>query len=148
MKTRTVWKERMHFEAECGTNHVQLDASAPFGQGQACTPKELLVISVSGCTAMDVVGYLKKNKQVLESLEIDAEVEKKENSLPSVFSSIMLTFKMAGQIDPKIAFAAVELSQTKYCGVSAMLATSVKIAYQVFVNGDLIGTGRAHFSES
>lgn len=77
---------------------------------------------------MDVVALLRKYKQPLESFEVDAEIEKSTGGHPEVFTKAVLTFRFKGELDESRVLEAVTLSQTKYCGVSAMLAYSVSRA--------------------
>lgn len=145
MQTRTIWKEKMLFSGESDGNKVALDAKPPIGSGSALTPKELLAIAVSGCTAMDVVALLKKYKQPLESLQVEAEVMSKESSHPVLFSDVSLTFSLTGSLDSEKVIEAIHLSQTKYCSVSAMLSKAVPIHYRVVLNSKEIGKGEASF---
>lgn len=146
MKTKTVWKEKMMFTGEAAGNTVELDAKSPLGADKGLTPKELLPIAISGCSAMDVVALMKKHKQPLESFEVTADVEMVEKSVPTVFRQVALTFSLTGPVDPQKALEAVRLSQTKYCGVSAMLVKAAPIHYKVILNGEVIGTGEASFN--
>jgi putative redox protein len=109
------------------------------------TPKQLVVAGLAGCTAMDVVALLRKQGQPLEHFEVETEVEKSSGGYPEVFTAAMLTFKLQGQIEPEKAKEAVELSQTKYCGVSAMLSRAFPIRYRIELNGQTIGEGSARF---
>ena len=135
----------MLFSGESDGNKVALDAKPPIGSGSALTPKELLAIAVSGCTAMDVVALLKKYKQPLESLQVEAEVMSKESSHPVLFSDVSLTFSLTGSLDSEKVIEAIHLSQTKYCSVSAMLSKAVPIHYRVVLNSKEIGKGEASF---
>jgi putative redox protein len=146
MRTHAVWKEKMLFSATSDGHSIELDAKAPIGTGKALTPKELLAIAISGCTAMDVAALLKKYKQPLEGFEVDADVSIKEGSKPLVFSEITLTFSLRGNLDREKVIEAVHLSQTQYCGVSAMVVKSVPIKYVILLNGEEIGRGEAAFS--
>jgi putative redox protein len=143
MKTNTVWKENMSFIGECGENTLPMDAKPPLGKAAGMTPKELVAIGLSGCTAMDVIALLKKHKQEVKSLNVEAEVEKSKGGYPEVFSHILLTFKAEGNIDREKYLEAVTLSQTKYCGVSAMLVKAFPIEYKVLLNNEEIGSGKA-----
>ncbi len=143
MKINTIWNEGMKFTAHCGENSVVMDAKPPLGQASGMTPKELVAIGLSGCTAMDVIALLKKNKQEVKSLNVEADVQKSSGGYPEVFSHILLTFNANGPIERDKFLDAVKLSQTRYCGVSAMLAKAFPIEYQVILNNEVIGTGKA-----
>ena len=146
MKTKTIWKEKMVFSAESEGNSVIMDAKTPIGGGTGLTPKELLAIAVSGCTAMDVAALMKKHKQPVEAFEVDANVTIKEGSKPQVFEKIELVFSLRGKLEKDRVIEAVHLSQTQYCGVSAMIAKSVPITYRILLNEEEVATGEAAFT--
>jgi putative redox protein len=146
MKTKSTWTEKMKFEAHSRDFKIQMDAKSPMGSDSAMTPKELLLLAVSGCTGMDVVALLKKFKQPFEAFSVEAEGELTEGRQPSIFKEIHLTFKITGDVEASKAIEAVQLSQTKYCGVSAMVSTSVPIHYTIVINEKKVGTGQAKFS--
>jgi putative redox protein len=140
-----VWQDNMKLVGSVSDHQVQMDAKKPFGGDSAMSPKELVVSGLCGCTAMDVVGLMKKHKQTIESFEIRADVATTEKGHPNVFTKIDLLFKLKGAIEPAILLESVHLSQSKYCGVSAMLSKAVPINYRVELNGKEIGTGTANF---
>jgi putative redox protein len=145
MKTTLQWKQGMCFEAESDGNIVTTDAKPPLGQKSGMTPKELLAAGLAGCTAMDVIALLKKHKQVFESFVVDVDIETTSGVQPAVFKSAILLYKAVGSIDKEIFLESVMLSQTKFCGVSAMLSKAFPIQYKVFLNNEEVGTGQAHF---
>ena len=145
MKVTTRWKGKLGFTALAGAHEVGMDTRPPLGSDSAMTPKQLVVAGLAGCTAMDVVALLRKQGQPLEHFEVETEVEKSSGGYPEVFTAAMLTFKLQGQIEPEKAKEAVELSQTKYCGVSAMLSRAFPIRYRIELNGQTIGEGSARF---
>ncbi len=145
MKTELKWNQKMQFTGSIEGSQVSLDSKPPLGSGQGFTPKELVAIGLSGCTAMDVIALLKKYKEPVEKLEVEAEVEASDSGHPIVFKSILLKFKATGQIVPEKLIEAITLSQTQYCGVSAMLSKSVPINYEVTLNGNRVTEGLAHF---
>lgn len=77
-------------------------------------------------------------------IQVDAEVEKSTGGHPEVFTKAILTFRFKGALDEARVIEAVTLSQTKYCGVSAMLAKAFPIFYRIEINGTQVGVeGRA-----
>jgi len=104
-----------------------------------------VALGVSGCTAIDVVAYMKKMKQKIDSFEVLANVTMSEGKVPKVFTDIELLFQINGQFDKNIAIEAVKLSQTKYCGVTAMLLKATPVHYKVLINGEEVADGRAKF---
>ncbi|MCC6277892.1 MAG: OsmC family protein [Oligoflexia bacterium] len=145
MQAKTVWKEKMQFEGESNGYKVRLDTQSPIGNDSGLTPKELVALGICGCTAMDVVALLKKFKQPLEAFEVRAEIEKTEKIHPIIFRSVRLIYDLKGSLDREKVLEAVKLSQTKYCGVSAMVSQAAPINYEVLINGETIGTGVAEF---
>jgi putative redox protein len=145
MKIQCTWHEKMRFSAEADQHKTEMDTKPPIGEGSAHSPKQLLLAAICGCTGMDVVALLKKYKQPIESFQVDAEADSTEGKQPVVFKSVRLTFQLAGPLDSVKVLEAVHLSQTRYCGVSAMLSKATPIFYTVELNGGNIGEGRAEF---
>ena len=145
MKTAVVWKDGMGFDGLAEDHVVPMDAIAPIGKSTAATPKELVALGLGGCTAMDVIALLKKYKQPPESFRVDLEIVPSTGAHPIVFESAVLTFSVEGKVDAEKLNEAVHLSQTKYCGVSAMLSKSFPIEYRVILNGAEIGSGTTKF---
>jgi putative redox protein len=145
MKSVLNWIGGMKFEATADGKSVTMDAKSPIGTSSAQTPKEFILDGLGGCTAMDVVALLKKHKQSLTSFEITVDVTTTKSGHPVTFTSALITFKASGAIEPKILLEAVRLSQTQYCGVSAMLSKAFPIEYIVELNDEEIGRGKADF---
>jgi len=145
MKTTLRWTEGMAFVASNGEKEIITDAKPPIGRGTGLTPKELVVAGLAGCTAVDVVAWLKKHKQAYTKIDVDTEVGTTTGVYPAVFTDAMLNFSVEGQVDKDILLEGIRLSQTKYCGVSAMLSKAFPIRYQVILNGEKVGEGQAAF---
>ncbi len=145
MKTSVVWKDAMEFAGTAGGYVVPMDAKAPMGKDAGATPKELVALGLGGCTAMDVIALLKKHKQPPESFRVDVDIQPSSGGHPAVFAKASLTFNVEGAVDADKLNEAVALSQTRYCGVSAMLAKSFPIEYRVLLNGREVGSGTANF---
>jgi putative redox protein len=145
MKTNVVWKSDMQFDGTVGDHVIHMDAKAPIGKDTAPTPKELVAMGLGGCTAMDVIAFLKKHKQAPQILHVEVDIESSTGGYPAVFTKATVTFIAEGTVDPEKLNEAAHLSQTKYCGVSAMLSKSFPIEYRVVLNGKEIGSGAANF---
>jgi putative redox protein len=141
------WQDKMHFTAQADPYRIEMDASPPLGSGEGPTPKQLLLAGICGCTGMDVVALLRKYKQPYTQFSVDAEATMTEGAYPIIFRSVVLVFKIAGEVDPARLLEAVRLSQTRYCAVSAMVSKAVPISYRVELNGTIVGEGRASFPE-
>jgi putative redox protein len=96
------------------------------GLNTAATPMELVLLGLVGCTGVDVVSILTKMKEPLEGLEVTAEYERAENH-PKVYTRIHLTYTVKGDVDEKKLKRAIDLSESTYCSVSAMLKSTAEI---------------------
>ena len=146
MNIKTRWIKDLSFEGISDEHHVAIDTTVEGGgNNTGMSPKRLLLCSLCACSGIDVVLILKKMKVNYSRLEILAEAEQTTED-PKTFTHINLTYitDAAAEDDAKFR-RAVELSQTKYCGVSAMLAKAFPIYYKVILNGELIHEGQAHF---
>lgn len=113
------------------SNHwITMDGPENFGGSNAGTrPKELILIGLAGCTAADVISILEKKRIKLADFEIQISAESAE-SHPKVFTKIHLEFTITGKdIKETDVQRAIELSQTTYCSVTAMLQKSVEITH-------------------
>jgi putative redox protein len=119
------------FVAKANSNHwVAVDGGSEFGGSLAgSTPKELVLMGLAGCTAMDVVPILKKKRAPLQKLEINVRANEREEH-PRIFTDIHLEYVFYGDgLKPEDIERAIELSTTKYCSVSAILRASAPITH-------------------
>ncbi|OFZ81922.1 MAG: hypothetical protein A2583_05750 [Bdellovibrionales bacterium RIFOXYD1_FULL_53_11] len=146
MKLSIGWKNGMVFEASMGPHKVLMDApEASGGKASAATPKQLALAGLGGCTSMDVIYILRKMRVEVTSFALEAEASVTKD-MPNVFDKVHLVYRLEGpSMAHEKALAAVEKSQTKYCGVSAMIAKTARITYDVLVNGTKAGSGEAGF---
>lgn len=145
MKIQMSWVNSMKFQATSDGNGVLMDAKSPIGQGAAMTPKELVAAGLGGCSAMDVAALFKKHKQIPKEFNIEVDVQTSTGRHPAVFTRAEITYIATGDISESVFIEAVTASQTKYCGVSAMLVRSFPIHYKIILNGKEIGKGQAQF---
>lgn len=121
----------MTFTAKADTNHwVVMDGKKEFGGDEAgSSPKELLLFALGGCTANDVVSILKKKRVPLEGFELYLKGKEAEEH-PKVFTEIHIEYVFYGDgIASKDVERAIELSTTKYCSVSAMIAKAATLTH-------------------
>lgn len=128
------WIDGVAFSAE-GDGH-RLIIDAPFesgGENKGIRPKMLILAGLGGCTAVDIVLILKKMQQSITGLHITVEGKLTEHH-PKVYESIVLKYIFRGKdLDREKLLKAIELSQEKYCGVTAMLRNSVNISYEIVI---------------
>ncbi len=119
------------FIAKGESNHwVNIDGPKQFNGSEAASrPMELLLMSLGSCTGSDVVTILQKKRAAFEKMEIMVTGERKQDH-PKVFTSIHVEYLFYGDdLEEKDVKRAIELSQNKYCPVSAMLKESCKLSY-------------------
>jgi putative redox protein len=102
------------------------------GTDTAASPMELIILGLIGCTGIDVVSILERMREPLQDLEVTAAYERSENH-PKVFTRIHLTYRLRGDLDEKKVRRAIDLSEAKYCSVSAMLHTTVDISHEFVI---------------
>ena len=131
-KINCTWKSDMAFEAEVDGFKLMMDAdSSVGGQNKGPKPKPLTLVSLAGCTAMDVISILKKMRVEPGFFNVSAEGELSEEH-PKYFTRIHLTYEFKGEDLPiEKLQKAIDLSQDRYCGVSAMLRKSSDLSYEI-----------------
>lgn len=101
------------------------------GDDDGFRPLELLLVGLAGCTAMDVISILQKKRQDVTGFQVKAHASRAAEH-PRVFTEILLEYVVRGRrIDPEAVDRAIELSATKYCSASAMLARAANIRHEV-----------------
>lgn len=126
----------MAFRATSERQAFTLDAHVEHGGSDTgVSPKQALLASLAGCTAMDVVSILKKMRQSWTRLSVRAEGELTETH-PKVFRDFTVRFEVEGAVDPAKLWRAIALSRDQYCGVSAMLRAHAPITVHVTLNGE------------
>lgn len=130
--------ENYHFETKNERGDiVHLDnKSEPNPKG--ASPMELLLMGIAGCSSIDVVMILKKQKIELEDLQMNVEGFRQEGAVPNVFTAIKMEVLLKGDFPAEKAKRAVDLSIEKYCSVAKMLEKTADISYDIYLNGQLI----------
>lgn len=106
-------------------HHLILDDTAG---GTGPKPIELVAVALAGCTAFDVVTYLRyKRHQTVTGYEVRVEAEQAEKP-PQVFTEVRIHHVVKGyDVDPAAIEEAIKLSDTKYCAVGAMLRQTASV---------------------
>lgn len=120
------------FAGKGSSNHwVMMDGPEDFGGSRAATsPKELILLGLAGCTGSDVASILQKKRVKLDGFEMNLTADMTEEH-PKVYTKIHIEYVFYGNVKEADAKRAVELSKTKYCGVSAMLEKAMEITYSI-----------------
>ncbi len=118
-------------------NAVLIDGSSEIGgHDKGMRPMQLLLAAIGGCSAIDIVSILRKQKQELDSFEIEVDGDREPVGVEgySLFKTIEVNFILKGNIDKEKAERAVKLSMEKYCSVTKTLEPTAKITYKVTLN--------------
>lgn len=135
MATTTVsWLKGMQFVATDSTNHSVVISSAKEGVGMK--PSELVAAALGSCTAYDVVNILTKRRVKFTDVTVEVQSEQRDEQ-PAAFTSFHLHYTITGQdITEKEVERAIQLSEEKYCSVSATLKQAAQITfdYEIIAN--------------
>ena len=126
------WSGNMAFEAGVDGHAIVVDAKEENGGlNKGPRPKPLMMVALAGCTAMDVISILKKMHVDPEYFNIVVEGELTEEH-PKQYTSMHIIYEFrGGDLPPDKLKRAIELSQEKYCGVSAMLKKVLQLTYEI-----------------
>ena len=137
----TIQLSRVHgdfgFEATDENGHTLKMDSSPESGGlnYGVRPMQSLLMALGGCSAIDVISILKKQRQDIVDYKMTISGEREKGKEPSLWQTIHVKFQLYGDIDPDKASRAVDLSINKYCSVAAtLMAAGAKITTQVVVH--------------
>lgn len=105
---------------------------------QGSSPMELILMGVGGCSAIDIIHILKKQRQDITGYKVEVEGERYDLDDAKPFKSVSCHVLLEGPIDPEKAKRAADLSFQKYCSVSKTFDTVVAITYTVSLNGKVL----------
>ena len=120
----------VHFEALSDSDCVvHLDgAPAVGGENKGMRPMQLLLSSLGGCSSIDVISILQKQKQEITDMSVTVEGERDPDRVPSVFKKIHMHFTLSGTLESRKVERAIDLSLNKYCSVARMIEGVVSIS--------------------
>lgn len=127
MQTSTVqWIGKQQFVAVSPSGHaIALDSE----HLTAPTPMELLLMALGACTATDIVIILEKKRQKLHALEVICSGERAPDP-PRIYTKLDILFRLRGQLDDAAVKHAIQLSEEKYCSVSATLKKTASLTWR------------------
>lgn len=130
--------------AENGTHTIATDQSGNSvdmylpeiagGQSIGVRPMQMLIMGVAGCTAVDVLLILKKQRQELAGFRMEVDAEREKESEVALWQKVHLRYFFSGNIRLEKAQQAVELSIQKYCSASETLRLAgAEITWEVII---------------
>ncbi len=133
-KVNVTWVDDMAFEAKVNGFNIMLDAEERVGgKNRGPRPKPLTLVSLAGCTGMDVISILTKMRVKPEFFDVEVEADLTDEH-PKYFYKIHIKYIFKGKDLPMDKLEkAVSLSQERYCGVSEMLRKSSKLSHEIII---------------
>jgi putative redox protein len=125
------------FEASDQNGHtVKMDTSPESGgKNFGVRPMQMLLMGLAGCSAIDVISILKKQRQDVKDYKMVVNGDREAGVEPSLWKDVTMEFHLYGDIDEDKAKRAVELSVDKYCSVAATLKNAgAAVNWQVFIH--------------
>jgi putative redox protein len=122
---------KFNFVAENAVGQtVELDANPAIGgEGQGFRPMEMLLVGLGGCSAIDMINVLNKQKEQLNDVKIKITASRRDDEVPAIFENINIHFDLFGQLNVQKVERALDLTFNKYCSVSNILSRSAKINF-------------------
>ena len=115
-------------------NTIMMDGSPSIGGANlGMRPMQLLLAAIGGCSAIDVILILKKQRQVITSFSVEVDGMSEPVEDYSLYRNITVLFRIKGNVDVKKALKAAQLSFEKYCSVSKTLEHTANIEFKVIV---------------
>jgi putative redox protein len=126
---------KFNFEAENETGFtVELDANPAIGgEGKGFRPMEMLLVGLGGCSGIDMVNILTKQKEDLTDIKINIKASR-VNAEPAIFEEINIQFNLTGNLSVQKVERALQMTFDKYCSVSNILGRSATINFSYSIN--------------
>jgi putative redox protein len=131
MTVRAVLEEGIAFEVTTGSGHrLLLDAGEQNGgQDRGPRPMEMLLVALATCAGMDILAILRKKRQAISGYEVRVHGERTEEH-PRIFVRITAEHIFTGHaIAPNAVRRAIDLTEERYCGASAMLGRAAQLEH-------------------
>jgi putative redox protein len=136
LEAKMHWQEGLEFRAQLDGFEFTIDGTPEAGgRDRGPRPKGLTLVSLLGCSGMDIISILDKMRVTVEKFALKAEAQLAEEH-PKKILSIKVTYAFSGKgLDSGPLLRAVALSEEKYCGVRATLLPAVKLSREIILNG-------------
>jgi putative redox protein len=139
LEAKIEWQEGLAFRADLDGHEFIIDGTAEAGgRDLGPRPKGLTLVSLAGCTAMDVISILGKMRVAVEKFQVETEALLADEH-PKKFLQITVRYVFSGPgLTPEPLRKAIALSEEKYCGVRATLAPTVAIRHEIILNDEKV----------
>ncbi len=132
--------DNYHFQLKNERGHIiDVDNRSEFGGDDlGASPMELVLMGVAGCSAIDMISILKKQRQEITAFSAEVEGLRVQIEEAKPFKEITVVFFLDGPVNEEKAARAAQLSFEKYCSVSKTLEPTATIKYKVVLNGNAL----------
>jgi len=127
--------ENMAFEGDIDGHKITIDADTKVGgENRGPKPKPLMLLSLAGCTAMDVISILRKMRVELDDFDVEVQADSTDEH-PKHYHKMHVIYHFTGKDLPQEKLEkAVSLSEERYCGVSAIYKKAVEMTSEIQVH--------------
>ena len=133
------WKNNSTFESVIDGHKLSIDTSVDMGgNDEGPRPKVLMLLSLAGCSGLDIASLFHKMRVVADRLEIEVSGELSD-TVPAIYTSFHIVYRVWGKDDDRDKIIkAIRLSEEKYCGVAVMYRKIGAVTYDIFINDNKI----------
>ena len=114
---------------EKGKSIIMDAGEADGGHDSGLRPMQLLLAAMGGCSAIDLISILRKQREPLRDLKITVTGERQQGVVPALYTQVHAHFKLYGDINQEKAERAVQLSVEKYCSVAKTLEKTATVTH-------------------
>lgn len=135
-QVKITWEGKMKFVGTDETGFkIPMDASAIYGgKNEGVRPMELMLMSLGGCTGIEVGHILNKMRVKYDQLDIEVNGNRVEDH-PKVFSDIHVVYRFKGEDIPiQKVNKALQMAEQVYCSAANMMNKVAKITYAIEIN--------------
>ena len=128
--------DKFNFEAVNSVGQtVELDANPAIGgEGKGFRPMEMLLVGLGGCSGIDMINVLTKQKEPLDDVKIKITATRKDDEVPAIFEVIDIHFDLYGALNVQKVERALDLTFDKYCSVSNIIGRSATIKFSYAIH--------------
>lgn len=126
---------KFNFEARNINGYtVEMDANPAIGgTGKGFRPMETLLIGLGGCSGIDMVNILTKQKEDLQDISIVIKATRKDQEIPPIFDVIDIQFNLKGNLSAQKVERALQMTFDKYCSAANILGRSATISFSYVI---------------
>ncbi len=134
-KVTTIWKDKMLLESDNPSGHnLLMETTRDFGgTGKGLSPKALMLSSLSGCTALDVLSLLKKMRVTISDFKVVVTAQM-TYEYPKYYNKVLVEYFFRGQdLNKDKINKSVNLSVERYCGVFEMFRQFAEVSTKIYI---------------